>query len=63
LKFTYPEVFAFIAHAGGIAISIWMGRWDLLVAGICFGIPSTWLFHDLSPHGKGWIIGFIRRSL
>jgi len=37
-----------------------MGRYDLLAAGIAFGVPSTILFLDLLPGGKGYIIKVIR---
>jgi len=40
-----------------------MGRWDLVVAGLFFGIPSTLLFHDLSKSGKGRMIEFIKKLL
>ncbi len=60
-KITYPEVFVFMAHLAGAVISIWMGRWDLLTAGMAFGIPSTLLFHDLSPNGRGVMIALIRK--
>jgi hypothetical protein len=60
-RLSYPEVFVLLAHVSGAAISVWMGRWDLLVAGIAFGIPSMLLFHDLSPNGKGYMIDWLRR--
>lgn len=62
-KVRFPEVLVFMAHAAGIVISVYMGRWDLLAAGIAFGVPSTFLFHDLSPSGKGLVISLIRRSI
>ncbi|HHD15085.1 MAG TPA: hypothetical protein ENK47_00080 [Euryarchaeota archaeon] len=60
IKVHFPEVLVFTAHAAGIVISVYIARWDLLAAGIAFGIPSTFLFHDLSPSGKGLIISLIR---
>jgi len=56
----YPETFVATAHLGGATICIWMGRWDLLAAGIAFGIPSALLFWDLLPGGRGYIIRFIK---
>jgi hypothetical protein len=60
----FPHFFVLSAHAAGIGISLWMGRYDLLAAGIGFGIPSTLLFFDLLPGGKNrmvkalrWILG------
>jgi hypothetical protein len=61
--FTFPEIFALTAHVSGAAISIWMGRWDLLAAGMAFGIPSFVLFHDLSPGGKGYVIRILKKFL
>ena len=57
----YPHLFVASAHLGGILMSIWMKRWDLLLAGILFGIPSTLLFYDLLPGGKGRIIRVVRK--
>lgn len=57
----YPRVFVIAAHLGGIAISLWMNRWDIVVAGIAFGIPSTLLFLDLLPGGRGFTIKLIER--
>ncbi|MBN1390411.1 MAG: hypothetical protein JXA22_07205 [Candidatus Thermoplasmatota archaeon] len=56
----YPETFVALAHLGGALLCIWMRRWDLLTAGIAFGIPSSLLFWDLLPSGKGFIIRFIK---
>ena len=56
----YPETFVATAHLGGAAICVWMQRWDLLAAGIAFGIPSALLFWDLLPGGKGIIIRLIK---
>ncbi len=60
---SYQEVFVLLAHLAGVVISVWMGRWDLLAAGIAFGIPSTFLFHDLSPGGRGYMISIIQRLI
>jgi hypothetical protein len=62
-RITYPEIFVFMAHLAGAFISVWMSRWDLLAAGIAFGIPSTLLFHDLSPNGRGVMIALIKKIL
>ena len=59
----YPETFVATAHIGGAAICVWMGRWDLLAAGLAFGIPSALLFWDLLPGGRGYIIKFLKWSL
>jgi len=56
----YPETFVATAHLGGTAICIWMERWDLLIAGLAFGIPSTLLFWDLLPGGRGYIIRLMK---
>ncbi|MGA1820884.1 MAG: hypothetical protein ACMUHU_07750 [Thermoplasmatota archaeon] len=56
----YPETFVAFAHLGGAAICIWMERWDLLAAGLAFGIPSALLFWDLLPGGRGYIIRLMR---
>jgi hypothetical protein len=34
-----------------------------LIAGLVFGIPSSLLFFDLLPGGKGYIIRFIKWAL
>ncbi len=60
---SYQEIFVLLAHLAGVVISVWMGRWDLLVAGMAFGIPSALLFHDLSPGGRGIMIGIIKRLI
>ncbi len=60
-EITFPEWLALLAHVAGVTISIWMGRWDLVAAGIAFGVPSALLFHDLSPSGRGLIISFLRK--
>lgn len=59
----YPHLFVGSAHLGGILMSIWMKRWDLLLAGILFGIPSTLLFYDLLPEGKGRMVRFVRKLI
>ncbi|MDG6226127.1 MAG: hypothetical protein QCI82_11525 [Candidatus Thermoplasmatota archaeon] len=59
----FPRAFILAAHLGGVAISLWMNRWDLLAAGIAFGIPSTLLFLDLLPGGKGHMIKLIERII
>ncbi|MEA3559854.1 MAG: hypothetical protein U9R75_11430 [Candidatus Thermoplasmatota archaeon] len=59
----YPKVFILTAHIGGCAICIWMGRMDLLIAGIAFGITSSMLFYDLMPGGKGWTISLMRKLI
>jgi hypothetical protein len=56
----YPHFFVIAAHSGGIAIAIWLGRWDLLIAGIAFGIPSTMLFYDLLPGGGNRTVKLLR---
>jgi hypothetical protein len=38
-----------------------MRRWDLLAAGLLFGIPSTLLFIDLLPGGSNRMVEMIRR--
>ncbi|MFW3147320.1 MAG: hypothetical protein ACMUIE_10995 [Thermoplasmatota archaeon] len=57
----FPRAFILTAHIGGAFISLWLGRIDLLLAGICFGIPSAFLFLDLLPGGKGRTISLMRR--
>jgi hypothetical protein len=59
----YPKLFVASAHLGGILMSIWMKRWDLLLAGILFGIPSTLLFYDLLPGGKSRIVRTVRKLI
>jgi hypothetical protein len=59
----YPESFVISAHIGGALLCIWMRRWDLMAAGIAFGIPSSVLFFDLLPGGKGYIVRFMKWSL
>jgi hypothetical protein len=59
----YPESFVITAHVGGAIICILMQRWDLLIAGLAFGIPSALLFFDLLPGGKGFIIKFLKWAL
>ena len=59
----YPESFVISAHLGGALLCIWMKRWDLLIAGAAFGIPSSLLFFDLLPGGKGYIIRFLKWAL
>lgn len=56
----YPETFVALAHLGGAALCIWMERWDLFAAGIAFGIPSTFLFLDLLPGGRGYMIRLLK---
>jgi hypothetical protein len=50
-----------MAHLAGLSIAFWMGRYDLIVAGIAFGIPSTLLFFDLLPGGRGRTVSMIER--
>lgn len=59
----FPKVFVLTAHIGGAAICLWMERWDLLIAGIAFGIPSTLLFMDLMPGGRGVMIKVVKKLL
>jgi hypothetical protein len=59
----YPESFVISAHVGGALLCIWMKRWDLLAAGLAFGIPSSLLFFDLLPGGNGYMIRFIKWAL
>jgi len=59
----YPESFVVMAHLGGIFICIWMERWDLLIAGLAFGIPSSLLFFDLLPGGKSYTVKFLKWAL
>jgi hypothetical protein len=44
-------------------MALWMERWDLLAAGIAFGIPSTILFFDLLPGGRNRMVDLLRRIL
>ncbi|MGA1822522.1 MAG: hypothetical protein ACMUIG_08340 [Thermoplasmatota archaeon] len=37
-----------------------MGRWDLLAAGIFFGVPSTLLFIDLLPGGPNHTVKVVK---
>jgi hypothetical protein len=50
-----------MAHLAGLSIALWMDRYDLLIAGIAFGIPSTLLFFDLLPGGRNRIVSMIER--
>lgn len=59
----YPESFVIFVHLGGAALCVWMERWDLLAAGLAFGIPSALLFFDLLPGGKGYLIRFLKWAL
>ncbi|MBN1538938.1 MAG: hypothetical protein JW939_02250 [Candidatus Thermoplasmatota archaeon] len=59
----YPETFVVLAHMGGTLLCIWMERYDLLAAGIAFGIPSALLFRDLLPGGRGLTVKIIRWML
>lgn len=52
-----------MAHLAGLSIAFWMGRYDLIIAGIAFGIPSTLLFLDLLPGGRNRIVGLIGNIL
>jgi hypothetical protein len=59
----YPETFVVLAHLGGLALCIWMERWDLFAAGIAFGIPSSLLFFDLFPGGNNYIVAILKYIL
>lgn len=59
----YPHLFVSAAHMGGLLLSVWMKRWDLFIAGILFGIPSSFLFFDLLPGGRGYTIRFVKGIL
>jgi len=59
----YPETFVILAHLGGLALCIWMKRWDLFAAGLAFGVPSSLLIHDLLPGGKNHIVRLLRYIL
>jgi hypothetical protein len=59
----YPETFVILAHLGGLALCIWMERWDLFYAGLAFGIPSSLLFFDLFPGGRNYTVSILKYLL